>query len=659
MTQESGGSTARLTVILAGGAALCLAGLWILPAGVPAIWPVTPLLLVAAAALVLAHRARRQCVEAVAEQERQHQRASQLRMATVEALALAIDARDRSSRSQIRRELACAGALAEAFGMSPAEADGVRTAALLHDIGKLAVPDHILIKPGPLTPEETGKVRVHSQVGADILANVPFPSPVASLVLCHHERWDGTGYPAGLKGDKIPLGARILSVVDQFDALTSDRPFHEALPSDEALAVLWREAGRALDPAVVARFAQLLPSLQLARAGASEALPDRSASPAASAGQAAALPSSSHIGPSVLDRIALAHQEIHALYDVAQALGTSLGVADAMTVIASKLGNLVSFSNCALFLHDTTEGMARCRFATGPDMSALRPLVVPVGSGVIGATIARREIVVNGDPSADLALAGSPVAAPSLKSVLAFPLIVGDAVVGALALYHGSPGHFTDEHRRLVTRILHQAATVIANSLAFEQTQEESVTDPLTNLPNTRYLFLHLKGELARSSRQGSSVSLLLFDLDNLKDINDTYGHHAGDRALREVASVLRRAIRPYDTVVRYGGDEFIVVLSDCDAEEAEVKRVELQQAVDALPFVARGSVHVRLAVSVGAAVFPEDGDNYEALLAVADARMYRDKDLRKHPNGHNGGHDSRSGSVSDVDLQRAAAGVL
>ena len=646
-------------MMLAGGTALGLAGLWFLPPGVPAIWLVTPVLIVAAAALVLAHRARRQCVEALVEQERQHQQASQLRMATVEALALAIDARDRSSRSQIRRELACAGALAEAFGMSPAEVDGVRTAALLHDIGKLAVPDHILIKPGPLTPEETGKVRVHSQVGADILANVPFPSPVASLVLCHHERWDGTGYPAGLKGDEIPLGARILSVVDQFDALTSDRPFHEALPSDEAMAVLWREAGRALDPAVVARFAQLLPSLQLARAGESEALPDRSASPAASAGQAAAQPSSSHIRPSVLDKIALAHQEIHALYDVAQALGTSLGVADAMTVIASKLGNLVPFSSCALFLHDTTQGLARCRFATGPDMPALRPLVVRVGSGVIGATIARREIIVNGDPSADLALAGSPAVDPSLKSVLAFPLIVGDAVVGALALYHGSAGHFTDEHRRLVTRILHQAATVIANSVAFEQTQEESVTDPLTNLPNTRYLFLHLKGELARSSRQGSPVSLLLFDLDNLKDINDTYGHHAGDRALQEVASVLRRAVRPYDTVVRYGGDEFIVVLSDCDAKEAELKRVELQQAVDALPFVARGSVRVRLAASVGAAVFPEDGDNYEALLAAADARMYRDKDHRKHPNGHTGGHDARSGSPSDVDLQRAAAGVL
>ena len=138
----------------------------------------------------------------------------------------------------------------------------MKTAALLHDIGKLAVPEHILSKPGPLTPEEFQKIRAHPKVGADIVSSVPFPYPVAPLILSHHERWDGKGYPAGLKGEEIPLGARILSVVDYFDALMAERPYHKAMSFDAAVGLLQQEAGKGLDPAVVAKFIELLPALQ-------------------------------------------------------------------------------------------------------------------------------------------------------------------------------------------------------------------------------------------------------------------------------------------------------------------------------------------------------------------------------------------------------------
>ena len=147
------------------------------------------------------------------------------------------------------------------LGMSDTEIQGVKTAALLHDIGKLAVPEHILSKPGPLTQEEFQKIRIHPQVGAEIISAVPFPYPVAPLILSHHERWDGKGYPHGLKGEEIPLGARILSVVDYFDALTSDRPYHRAMTPEAALALLQQEAGRALDPAVVRCSSSMLPQL--------------------------------------------------------------------------------------------------------------------------------------------------------------------------------------------------------------------------------------------------------------------------------------------------------------------------------------------------------------------------------------------------------------
>ena len=145
---------------------------------------------------------------------------------------------------------------------------------------------------------------------------------------------------------------------------------------------------------------------------------------------------------------------------------------------------------------------------------------------------------------------------------------------------------------------------------------------------------MHLTRELARAERLKSEVSLLVMDLDNFKDINDTYGHHVGDRALRDVAGVLRAGIRPYDICVRYAGDEFIVVLSGCGGEEAERKRLELQRAVDSLQFEARPGKMLPLAISVGAAVFPHDGDSYETLLATADSRMYRDKTRRKRETG-------------------------
>jgi diguanylate cyclase (GGDEF)-like protein len=187
-----------------------------------------------------------------------------------------------------------------------------------------------------------------------------------------------------------------------------------------------------------------------------------------------------------------------------------------------------------------------------------------------------------------------------------------------------------DDHRRLLDRISEQAGAVLYNSMLFERTQEDSLTDSLTGLFNTRYMFMHLTRELARAGRLRSEISLLVMDLDSFKAINDTYGHQVGDRALCEVAGVLRAGIRPYDICVRYAGDEFIVVLSGCGSEEAEHKRRELQLAVDAIDFEPAPGHTLTLGISIGAAVFPHDGDNYETLLATADGRMYRDKTRRK-----------------------------
>jgi diguanylate cyclase (GGDEF)-like protein len=240
-----------------------------------------------------------------------------------------------------------------------------------------------------------------------------------------------------------------------------------------------------------------------------------------------------------------------------------------------------------------------------------------------------RRLLINARPGADLEAMGSN-APTALQSALVCPLIFGERLIGTLAVYHITPGFYAEDHARLLERVCEQAAAVVHNAVVFEQTQEESLTDPLTSLPNTRWLYQQLTRELARAERLDTEVSLILMDLDGLKYINDTFGHRVGDWALQEVARTLRATTRNYDTCVRYGGDEFIVVLSGCGREEADTKRLELQNAVRRVVLEVEPGRLLPLSISAGLAVFPDDGETYEALLARADRRMYRDKNSRR-----------------------------
>ena len=588
----------------------------------PPVWLALP----AAAAIYLAFRACRCGIE---RERSKAQQISELHLATIEALALAIDAKDQTEPSHIQRVQAYATGLARALGMSETEVQAVKTAALLHDIGKLAIPDYILAKPGPLTPEEFQKVRLHPEVGAAILHSVPFPSPVAPLILSHHERWDGRGYPSGLKEDDIPLGARVVGVVEYFDALTSDRPYHKAMSQDAALALLKQEAGKALDPRVVEMFISILPSLAASFARVESRV--AKLAPQLQTGEGLRTTAAAGHRPrtSVFDDIADANREIYGLYQIAQTMGTTLAIADTMALVSSKLSQVVPFSACALFLYTEQSEELLCRFATGTDSELIQQLTLRSGQGLTGWVARNRRPLINARPNADLEAMGSN--APTvLQSALVCPLVYSDRLIGTLAVYHTDPGFYAEGHARLLERVCEQAAAVIHNAVVFAQTQEESLTDPLTGLPNTRWLFQQLTRELARAERLSTPLSLVIMDLDGFKYINDTHGHRVGDWALQKVARVLRTAIRNYDTCVRYGGDEFIVVLSGCGREEAESKRAELQHAVRRVVLEVESGGLLPLSISAGLAVFPEDGNTYEALLSQADRRMYHDKNSRK-----------------------------
>jgi diguanylate cyclase (GGDEF)-like protein len=574
---------------------------------------------------LVVHANRAYC-ERQREHEQHVEQLGSLHLATTEALARAIDAKDQTSHGHIRRVQVYARGLARALKMSSTEVRGVETAAMLHDVGKIGVPDYILSKPGPLTRDEFRRVRRHPEIGADIIAAVPFPYPVAPYIRSHHERWDGSGYPDGMEGAAIPLGARILSVVDYFDALVSDRPYHSAMSEAEAVATLAGEAGRALDPTVVAKFLAIRPELD---AELSQA-PPASTAPISFGEAALGRPATGFAissKDSVFWDIASIHREAGAMYEMAHGLGASLSIDGTMDLIESKVHQLVPLSACALFLwdKDDTETLL-CRAARGVDAGYLKRLALHGAEGVNGWVARHKKPVANALARWDLQMLPGDLSSVRLKSAAAWPLIVNDAVIGTLALYHVDEKFYTEELCLPLERARQQIAAVVHNALLFEQTQAASLTDALTDLPNARQLQRFVIDELARAERQNLQMALMIFDIDNFKHVNDRYGHDAGNRALCTVARALQDSVRVGDLCARYAGDEFVVVLVGCDIETAETKRTQIRRAIEQQPFEARQGVVGRLKVSSGVAVFPVDATTYDGLLAAADGRMYGDK---------------------------------
>jgi diguanylate cyclase (GGDEF)-like protein len=231
-----------------------------------------------------------------------------------------------------------------------------------------------------------------------------------------------------------------------------------------------------------------------------------------------------------------------------------------------------------------------------------------------------------------------------LVAVLPCRLMHEGRLIGALAIYHTVAACFSDEHRRVLGRVSEQAAAVIHNSTRYEQTRHESQTDALTGLPNRRAFERQMRAGILRAVAAQSTASLVMLDLDKLKEINDTYGHEAGDRALRAIGQVLRSTVRETDLSARFAGDEFVVVLWDCSPDHEQRRIAELQMAVAAYPFEPRPGVLAQLSISAGCARFPTHGVSLNELLTAADERMYRDKAARR----------ARLVSAKQVEGQRA-----
>jgi len=579
------------------------------------------------------------------EDEKRHvEEMANLHLRTIEALALAIEAKDHTTHEHLQRVRVYAIEVAKELGVSGPELEALHAAALLHDIGKLAVPEHIISKPGRLSPEEFEKMKIHTLVGAEILERVRFPYPVVPIVRAHHEKWDGSGYPLGLKGAEIPIGARILSAVDYLDALASDRQYRRALPLKDVMQKLAAESGKSFDPKVVnvlQKRYEHLEEMALAKSAEDPNAPlstaikiERGLEPAAGFENARA---QDYAGreTTFLSSIAAARQEAQALFELSQDLGASLSLGETLSVFSVKLKPMVPYDAIAIYVQRDNELIPE--YVNGDNYRLFSSLRIPIGQGLSGWVAQNRKPIINGNPSVEPGYLNDPAKFSTLRSALAVPLEGVAGIIGVLALYRGDRDAFTSDHLRILLAVSGKMALAIENALKYQQAENSAITDYLTGLPNARSLFLQLDRELVRCKRDNSSLTVMVSDMDGFKQINDRFGHLEGNRVLRLFAQALKDSCREYDYVARMGGDEFVVIAPGLAADSAS-KKAEQMRAL------ARHAGHEVcgeeiLSLSVGRAVYPDDGNDAEQLLTEADRRMYIEKqkqlaykDRRAHP---------------------------
>src|SRR4051812_23039647 len=379
---------------------------------------------------------------------------NRLYLSTVETLATAIDAKDEVTHGHVRRVQVAALALAREIGISDdTTLQAIEAAALLHDTGKIAVPEHILNKPGKLTPAEFEKMKLHAPIGAEILSAIEFPYPVVPIVRHHHENWDGTGYPDRISGEAIPIGARILSVVDCFDALTSDRPYRRRMSNADALAILMERRGTMYDPAIVDTFVRVYERIMPA---------GESVHPAVRTLGEARTAKLEPIDSGTATGIEAATSEVLAVTSLARAVAGEATIGDVGALTWMMLRQVIPCVSMGIFLHDERHDAMIVQYADGAHASTLRHARVTLGAGIAGWSAAHRRFVLNGDPSTDLGPAiGS--CSPPLRTSLTVPLIQEGEVLAVISLYASVPEAFTDDHARLLTLLAPSLATSIAS----------------------------------------------------------------------------------------------------------------------------------------------------------------------------------------------------
>jgi diguanylate cyclase (GGDEF)-like protein/putative nucleotidyltransferase with HDIG domain len=620
----------------------------------------------------LIYRSYRLYLGKLSDEKRHVEEMADLHMRTIEALALAIEAKDQTTHDHLQRVRVYALEVAKDLKLEPEEMEALQAAALLHDIGKLAIPEHIISKPGRLTPEEFEKMKIHPTVGAEILERVQFPYPVVPIVRAHHEKFDGTGYPAGLKGTDIPIGARILSAVDFLDALASDRQYRRALPLHEAMKVLADESGKSFDPDVVAVLQRRYVELELLVHARTDNLnkqrlsteveaqdPDFDIEPSIKPAAGFATQGRRQLPErNFLSSIAAARQEAQTLFELSQDLGASLSLGETLSVFAVKLRRAMPYDAIAIYVRQGNELVPE--YVNGDNFRLFASLRIPIGQGLSGWVAQNLKPILNGNPSVEPGYLNDASKYSTLNAALAVPLEGLQGVVGVVALYHAEKDFFTSDHLRILLAVSSKMAMAIENAKKYEQAESSAITDYLTGLPNARSLFLQLDREMARCKRDNKTLTVMVADMDGFKQINDRFGHLEGNRVLQLFAHSLKETSREYDYVARMGGDEFVVIAPGLTPEAAMRKSEQMRAlAQQAGKTICNEDI---LSLSVGKAVYPEDGMDAEKILSEADKRMYLHKRSQSNPKNRRLYPRVRgrlTAEVSGDGLEKAVLGIV
>ncbi|MGA2717025.1 MAG: diguanylate cyclase [Bryobacteraceae bacterium] len=588
-----------------------------------------PALAISIVPLYLVYRSLGNHLGRLEEQQQHITEMAELHVRTIETLALAIDAEDDTAGAHLRRIQVYAREVGKELKLSHTEMKALEAAALLRDIGKLAVPEYITSKPGKLTPEEFEKMKVHPVVGSEILDRVRFPYPVAPIVRSHHEKYDGTGYPDGLAGGQIPIGARILSAVDCLDALASDRKYRKAMPLEQAMHYVAMESGKSYDPRVVAilqrRFREFEQQVRAETADyvklSSQLKLERSA---------AHVPKRADAVTRTRDHFPLAisgaRREFQMLIEAMNDLGSSLKLDETLAVLGVRLTTMVDHDAIAIYLIEDDKLVPH--FVKGESFQLFSSLEIPLGQGLSGWVAESGLPIANGNPAAEAGYLNDPTKVTLLRSAISVPLGSTDGVVGVLTLYSLRARAFGTDDHRLLLAIAPKAGLAIQNALRFERAASAADTDQLTGLPNARFLFSQLQSEVDSAAQRNGSLAIAVIDLDGFKAANDQYGHLAGNRILHAVARSLRQNCRAGDLVARLGGDEFVILMREPE-RQAEETLARIDQAVRGLSF--DPGCEASISFSAGVANYPEDGLDAGTLLEKADERMYEVKRGKKN----------------------------
>ena len=570
--------------------------------------------------LVLIYWSYSQYNNKVEEKMHRIEEMNDLHLSIVQALALAIDAKDNATTEHVVRVKIYGRGLANVIGLSELETQAIEAGAMLHDVGKLAIPDYILNKPGHLTQSEEEKLKIHPVVSAEILSQVKFPYPVVPAVRHHHERWDGKGYPDGLSGEEIPLTARILSLVESFDSLREGHLHQQAFTRNQAIRTIETQSGTVFDPQLVEKFLKHLhefeAEIKARQPTAYEPFENNSLD---------------KIEPtSPLDKIREAHREAILLYEIAQSIGSSLSLHNTLAELLKRVSMLIPSTTSVVYLKEKESERLSVAHATGRDAQHLLERKMRIGLGVSGWVCLHHESLCNSGPLLDFSALQAEVSDDYFYS-LAVPLIKNNQVLGVLTLYSVEATPYTSEHTRILESIARLAGDAIINAREHEEMETTAMTDRLTGLPNLRAILKEFERVSNQARRSKKPFSLVMMDLDGFKNINDTLGHKMGDRYLEAVAKVMAEQLRTHEFLGRYAGDEFVAILPEASKKEIEPLLERIRMAVSGLLVLDENGGEARAGISIGVAEYELDGTTLETLMTAADTDMYEDKSQKPH----------------------------